>query len=487
MFDYYVNHVREEDSPDVTVESWRTLVHVCRHWRSVVFGSPRRLNLRLLCTPETPVRKTLAVWPQLPIFVQQRQYGLPGGDLDNIVAALEHNDRVCEIDLCHVSSSHLEMALAAMQVPFPVLTRMEICRKDDGTTPPVVLDSFMDRSAPRLRYLDLTRVPFPGLPRLLSSATNLVYLYLWKTPHSGYISPEAIVRCLSALTRLEGLSLEFESPRSRPNQERRRLPPPTRTVLPSLTCFIFKGVSVYLEDLVARFDSPLLDNLQITFFHQLIFDNPQLVQFISRTPNFKTPVEARAIFSSSFVQVTLTPPGQISPKGLGLGFTCGHSDWQLSSLAQAFSSSIPQALISTVEQLYIYESGFLVPRWQGDIEVSQWLDILNPFTAVKDLYLSENFVPRIASTLQELVGERVTGVLPALQGLFLEKPHPSGTVQEEIEKFVAERQLAEHTVTISLWEREQNDKLESDGSSDTDGSLVVGGSSVVEDSSVADD
>jgi F-box-like len=100
MFDYYANQVREEDSPDVTVESWRRLVHVCRNWRSVVSGSPRRLNLRLLCAPETPVRKTLAVWPYLPIFIQQRQYGLPGGgDSDNIVAALEHNDRVCEIDL----------------------------------------------------------------------------------------------------------------------------------------------------------------------------------------------------------------------------------------------------------------------------------------------------------------------------------------------------------------------------------------------------
>jgi hypothetical protein len=236
-----------------------------------------------------------------------------------------------------------------------------------------------------------------------------------------------------------------------------------------------------LEDLVTRIDAPLLDNLQITFFHQLIFDSPQLVQFISRTPNFKAPVEARAIFSSGFVQVTLTRPGQTSPKGLGLGFTCGHSDWQLSSLAQAFSSSFPQAIISTVEQLYIYESGFLLPRWQGDIEVSQWLDVLNPFAAVKDLYLSENFVPRIAPTLQELVGERVTEVLPALQCLFLEKLHPSGTVQEEIKKFVTERQLAEHPIAISLWEREQADRLEADGSSDADGSLVVGGSSVVGD------
>jgi hypothetical protein len=490
IFDYYMNHVREEDSPDVTVESWRTLVHVCRNWRTVVFGSPRRLNLRLLCTPETPARKTLAVWPCLPIFVQQRQYGLQGGDSDNIVAALEHNDRVCEIDLFDISSSHLEKALAAMHEPFPALTRLEIRRKDDGTPPPVVLDSFMDGSAPRLRYLDLTRVPFPGLPRLLSSAaTHLVYLYLWKTPHSGYISPEAMIRCLSGLTRLERLSLEFESPLSRPtSQERRRLPPPTRFVLPSLTCFIFKGVSIYLEDLVTRVDAPLLDNLQITFFHQLIFDTPQLVRFISRTPNLKAPIEARVIFSSGFVQVTLTRPGETSPSGLGLGFTCGHSDWQLSSLAQVFSSSIPQALISTVEQLRIYESGFLEPRWQGDIEDSQWLDVFNPFTAVKDLYLSQKFVPRIAPTLQELVGERVIEVLPALQSLFLEKLHPSGTVQEEIVKFIDARQLAEHPVVVSLWEREQNDDgLEADGSSVTDGSLVVDGSSVVEDSSVVDD
>ena len=30
------------------LESWYTLVHVCRKWRNVVFGSPCRLNLRLL-------------------------------------------------------------------------------------------------------------------------------------------------------------------------------------------------------------------------------------------------------------------------------------------------------------------------------------------------------------------------------------------------------------------------------------------------------
>jgi len=80
-------------------------------------------------------------------------------------------------------------------------------------------------------------------------------------------------------------------------------------------------------------------------------------------------------------------------------------------------------------------------------------------------------------------------VLPALQCLFLEKLHPSGTVQEDIDKFVAARQLVEHPITVSLWEREQDDGLEADGSSAsvTDGSLMVDGFSVVDDSSVVGD
>ncbi|KAN0109365.1 hypothetical protein V8E52_009337 [Russula decolorans] len=36
-------------------------------------------------------------------------------------------------------------------------------------------------------------IPFPGLPKLLLSATHLVQLWLANIPHSGYISPEAMV------------------------------------------------------------------------------------------------------------------------------------------------------------------------------------------------------------------------------------------------------------------------------------------------------
>jgi hypothetical protein len=78
------------------IQAWHTLVHVCRKWRTIVLGSPRRLDLRLFCTDKTPVKETLAVWPPLPIVIAQ--YGQPTR-MDNIIVALEHNDRVCQIDL----------------------------------------------------------------------------------------------------------------------------------------------------------------------------------------------------------------------------------------------------------------------------------------------------------------------------------------------------------------------------------------------------
>jgi hypothetical protein len=47
-------------------EDWQTLVQVCRRWRCLVFASPRRLNLRLVCTPGTPAMDTRLAAPASP-------------------------------------------------------------------------------------------------------------------------------------------------------------------------------------------------------------------------------------------------------------------------------------------------------------------------------------------------------------------------------------------------------------------------------------
>jgi hypothetical protein len=197
-----------------------------------------------------------------------------------------------------------------------------------------------------------------------------------------------------------------------------------------------------LEDLVARIDAPILDSLQICFFHQLIFDTPQLAQFVARTPNIQQPpVDACIIFYDGYVEVS--SPRNF-PRKFELSISCRQRDWQLSSLAQVCSSSFPEAFIPTVEHLYIYNSK---PRWQDDIEDSRWLEVLHPFTAVKYLYLSRELTSRI-SLVQVLAAE----VLPSLQNLFLEDLHPSGPVQGAIGKFVAARQLAGHPIAVSHWD-----------------------------------
>ena len=428
----------------VDIQEWKTLVHVCRKWRNVVFGSPRRLNLQLICKASTPVMETLHVWPPLPVVIWDYWNEILG--MDNIFTALKHSDRICELQLLDIPSSQFEKVLAGIQLPFPALTRLHLQARDE--TASVDPDLFLGGTAPRLRTLILERIPFPGLTKLLLSATHLVYLDLWEIPHSGYISPNAMVTCLSALTRLESLDISFESPRSCPDRRSRRPPPQIRTVLSSLTKLRFRGVSESLEDLVARIDTPLLDKCQITFFHRLIFDVPQLAQFVSRTPKFKTHNEARVFFSAWAVSATFS---QTSNGALELAISCRQPDWQLSSLAQLCNSSLSQTHIRTVEHLYI-RSGLPRQRWQDDIESSQWLELLRPFTAVKGLYISREIVPRIAPAVQELVGVRVTEMLPGLQNLFLEEPHPSGAVQETIGQFVASRHATGHPIAISRWE-----------------------------------
>ena len=167
---------------------WRRLVHVCRRWRYIVFASPRHLGLQFRCRATTPVGEILAVWPPMQIIIDDPQPTHLDGI--NIIAALEHPDLVCLIDLSKspLTSSLLERLTTVMQKPFPVLKRLHLYYDDQN--PPVLPSTFLGGSAPRLESLQLRGIPFPALPRLLLSARNLVKLELYGVPYTGYISPK---------------------------------------------------------------------------------------------------------------------------------------------------------------------------------------------------------------------------------------------------------------------------------------------------------
>jgi hypothetical protein len=394
------------------------------------------------------VRDTLDVWPSLPLVIQVQSNLKESVDdcYDDIVAALGRRDRVDRIEFFGVTRSPLETVLGAMQVPFPELTHVQLSSNDK--TVPILPDLFLGRSAPRLRFFRLVGIPFPGLPNLLLSATHLVNLSLVDIPHSGYISPDSMATALSALTDLESLSLDFQSPRSRPDRAS-RYPPPIRTVLPVLTDFWFRGVSEYLDDLVARIDAPRLIYLTITFFNDIVFDTPRFIQFISRSPTLKVLKNAHVVFGHRAASIGFS---QTSGYGsLEVRISCGELDWQVSSLEQVCASCL--VALSMSEDLHIYQDPYSQPDWEDNIENSLWLELLHPFATVKNLYLSKEFALRIAPALQELVEGRTTEVLPSLQNIFVEELEPSGPVRESIGKFVVARQLSGRSVIVSLWER----------------------------------
>ena len=452
IFEFYV-----DEDMDIK-ENWMTLIHVCRRWRSIVFQSPRHLNLRLHCTPKKQMRDTLDIWPPLPLVIRDFfTTSSRASVVYNFIAALEHNDRVYQIKLNSSQTLKNVVDLAALQKPFSELTHLKLgTYNNDG---PMLPDSFLGGATPRLRSLVLFRIPFPGLPNLLSSATHLVELNLHNIPPSGYIPPEVMATSLSSLTSLEKLSLRFRTPRPGMALDGQSPlpPPPTRSVLPSLIKIDFKGASKYLEEILARIDAPRLKRLRLTVFDEFVFDTPQLFQFISRRPTLRAPEKCQVTFSSNFIVLKFLSQTfdygalivEIPCTGLGLQ--------QLSSFEQICASSLPP--LSMLEDLYlVHEDPALPPYWLDNVDDMLWLRLLHPFAAVKNLYLYKKLVSRVTPALQELVGERTTEVLPALENIFLEGFKPSWPFLEGIEEFVAARRLTNHFVAVSSWNRYSEQK-----------------------------
>src|ERR1700733_4824541 len=154
IFHFYT--IVDEDSVSYkfkkSLDAWQTLVHVCRRWRTLVLRSPRRLNLQLLCTPYTPARDTLDIWPALPLIVRGCDMASTSST-DKIIAALGQSNRVCRVLLLDLVGWQLEEVTAAMQAPFPELIDLEL---DSYGETPVIPDSFLGGSAPRLEHFSLS-------------------------------------------------------------------------------------------------------------------------------------------------------------------------------------------------------------------------------------------------------------------------------------------------------------------------------------------
>jgi hypothetical protein len=372
-------------------------------------------------------------------------YGVNEESVENVIAAVEDgNDRITHVLINNINGSALEQLAGAMQQPLPTLKHFRLRSYDESA--PVLPETFLGGSAPQLEMFLLHGISFPTLPQFILSSTHIRRLIISDIPHSGYISPNAMVTCLAALPNLEDLSIEFRSPISHPPQT--TPPPRTRIVLPALIRLLFNGVSEYLEDFVAQIDTPLLNRLDVTFFMDLIFGIPRLrhfIDFIGRAERLEPLNQVMMEFRDRAILIC---DSGFSHR-FRLEIRCERPDWQLSSMVQIFRQQL--RLLSHVEQLKVRVSKYLEQNieWINNLNMdsSLWLEFFHLFIASQRLYISKELVAPIAAALQQLTEERTMEVLPALHSLFLEGLEPDG-----IKSFVAARQLSGHHVAVQMVE-----------------------------------
>ena len=320
--------------------------------------------------------------------------GIKPDDEDNVIAALEHPDRLYRVCLA-ANELLLGKIIAMMQKPCPILTCLSIVADDRNVLPLVLPAGFLGRSAPCLQGFRLCAVPFPALPTLLLSASNLVDLTLTDIPPTGYTSPEEMVVYLTTLPRLKTLHLRFQIVTS---YSARILPAPVeRTVLPSLRELTFSGVFEYLEDLVAQVDIPQLSLIYIDYFDQGIdFEVPQLSEFFDRSENLKKILsnECKIMICDDLLYFDVFGGATTTDKSglwncedcISFCIRCEPMDQKISQLTNVLSWISP--IISDIVHFHLQSDAFIFEP--EDLEDVDWLGFLHQFSSVQTMLICGN-------------------------------------------------------------------------------------------------
>lgn len=435
---------------------WQPLVHVCRRWRHLIFASPLGLDLRLVCTRGTPVQRMVDIWPTIPIIIfdqAERSSGLP---ISNVIAALERHDRIFGIWLDNLTRSEMQLFSAATNNRFPGLTHLEL-GPNKGTTRALPL-GFLGGFSPCLRIVRLNGVPFPALPHVLSSAKDLVELQLRNIPTEGYISPMAMVAGLSALVRLENISIEFRSEGDFDLMS--QFPHPRRhIILPALTHFSFRGPTDYVEDFASRIQAPSLYGVKITLFNQTLSNIPQLTRFIKRTEKLMSLKQAGIAFSSKDAKLSLLSSER--ELYLVLRIVCNGLEQQVSSLAQVCSQL--DSLVSRVELLDLEERRCRRQFWPERMDSRRWAELFQIFTTVNTLRMATEAGSFAWRALQGHAAKKSMDIFPALCDLYVDEGGDSLFFQE-VNHFLSEHKRSGHIVTVAvhIWERQKECDSEAD-------------------------
>jgi hypothetical protein len=423
---------------------WYKLAQVCRWWRYLILASPSRLDLHLLCAPGVPIANMLAHSPPLPLIIYYREdvRETAEEDEEGFLLALRHSDRVHYITL-YLPAPKLRKIITTMDKQFPILERLYISSPTEDDRSLVLPRTFQ---APHLRHLYLWHAALPIGSPLLTTTVGLITLVLGNIPPSAYFSPSNLLTQLSLMPQLEKLGIQFYSPLPNRDVERQLMITPivTHITLPNLRWFSFKGVSAYMEGLLAQIDAPVLSELRITLFSQLTFTVPRLLQFMdtSNTLSFST---VRLTFINDAAELLAFQLVGQRRYSFGVRIMCSHLDWQVSSASQILTALHP--VLSAAEKLTVsHIEHSRSSEWHNEVDRTQWRQLLRPFSNLKTLHVQNELVGKLARSLQADDGESPLEILPNLKEV---RYSGEDDTRDAFTQFINERRAAGYPVNLS--------------------------------------
>jgi hypothetical protein len=223
-----------------------------------------------------------------------------------------------------------------------------------------------------------------------------------------------LVTQLQGLPSLEELSIGFAVPIPLPSGEEKLLPAPIQPVtLHTLRRLTFHGEGVYLDNLVAQINTPLLEQLSLALLFDLDFTLVNLTEFIHRTEGYGCPI-AQIIFNKGGASIDAGYHEQLKQgiEKLSLQVNCKPLNWQISSATQV--CSVLGNVLSAVEEFTLDLDVVGIPSgWENTLDSTMWHELLLPFIGAKKLHIGPSLTLELSRALESVT----LGFLPELQEL----------------------------------------------------------------------
>jgi len=410
---FYQYRLEDVDGWNIRL-AWCKLSHVCRKWRYLIYDSISLLDIYLHLMDGSPTLDTLTHLPPLPLVIDYCNMNTARVQQDEltILTGLQQRGHVRRIFL-QAPSSRLDVFLATMSGLYIILKDLSLSSTKEEDISLVLPSTFR---APNLRYLELQGVDFPTALPLVPYFTTLVTLTLTRIPAPYYFHPGQLVTQLQSLLHLEELSIGFAVPIPLPSTETELLPAPLpRVTLPTLKRLMFRGVAVYLENLVAQINTPLLERLVVTLFFEVAFTLVSLKQFTHTTGRLRC-LSAKVLFRREGVSIVTDNGVFPSIGGLTINVNCEHLDWQIDAATQCCGAL--EQVLSAVEDLTVdLDNDGMPSDWGDPLDSVLWHGLLLPFGSVKKLQIGSSLTSELSNALKSDTAELDLNLLPELQTL----------------------------------------------------------------------